>query len=136
MLSRHSIKPISYEAIYPPETLALIESVKKGRPRIPAVIKWSDALKKAMEAIETNEPNKIIEANDAIEKALVEYRKEIDKRSGDERAEFFGEESLHTEVVFLTQKTSFDSVDDVILTLRKKLKKIKEKPPKPKKPKK
>jgi|GEM_PF-2190872 len=32
LLSRHKIKPLSYEAIYPPEALELITSAKRGRP--------------------------------------------------------------------------------------------------------
>jgi len=32
-LSLHKIKPLSYEAIYPPETLDLLINAKRGRPR-------------------------------------------------------------------------------------------------------
>jgi hypothetical protein len=32
-LSDHKIKPLSYEAIYPPDTLDKIREVKRGRPR-------------------------------------------------------------------------------------------------------
>jgi hypothetical protein len=31
-LSTHSIKPLSYEAIYPPDTLDLLLASKRGRP--------------------------------------------------------------------------------------------------------
>jgi hypothetical protein len=31
-LSTHKIKPLSYEAIYPPDTLDKIKDAKRGRP--------------------------------------------------------------------------------------------------------
>jgi len=32
LLSLHNIKPLSYEAVYPPEALELIANAKRGRP--------------------------------------------------------------------------------------------------------
>jgi hypothetical protein len=32
-ISRHKIKPLSYEAIYPPETLELLLESRRGRPK-------------------------------------------------------------------------------------------------------
>ena len=34
-LSRHNIKPLSYEAIYPPDILDKIKDIKRGRPPKP-----------------------------------------------------------------------------------------------------
>jgi hypothetical protein len=127
LLSRHNIKPISYEAIYPPETIEIIRGAKRGRPKIPVVIKYADALKKAMEALEIKDQKKIIEAHDLIEKSIVEFSKELEKRVGDERAEFWGEDNIALEGIFNNQKT-FDSVDEVIIAIREAVEAIRNVP--------
>jgi hypothetical protein len=44
LISLHKIKPLSYEAVYPLETLNLIKNARRGRPRkIPEPAKQDEA---------------------------------------------------------------------------------------------
>jgi len=77
LLSRHDIKPLSYEAIYPPDALDVILAAKRGRPRNPVIERAEAARNAFREAVNSGDPKEIIKKSEDDMDASIELLKVI-----------------------------------------------------------
>ena len=87
LLSRHDIKPLSYEAIYPPEALDVILAAKRGRPKNPSVEKAQIIKASIDEDIKIGNLSEIEEKIEAISEPLNDIVKSLLDSSDEEFAE-------------------------------------------------